>query len=357
MKSFLIINPFGIGDVLFSTPLIRNIKENLPESKIFYLCNRRAQPILENHPLIDKCFIYERDEFEAIRKRSKISWFKKILSFISEIKKEKIDVALDLSLNPQFGFLSFIAGIKERVGYDYKRRGRFLTKKIKFSGYKDKHVIEYYLDLLKYINLEPIHRKTELFLSKIDKNKLDLWQRYNLSETNLNIVIAPCGGASWGLEAGYKHWNLEKFAQLADRSISELKARVILAGSRQEKEAIEKVERLMSNKPQKAIGLELEDFLAILAKSQLAVVNDGGVLHMAVALGIKTVSIFGPVNEVVYGPYPIDSSKHVVLKVDIGCRPCYVNFRLPECVYNKKCLNDLEVSEVFKAVKSLMDKK
>ena len=91
MKSFLIINPFGIGDVLFSTPLIRNINESLPESKIFYLCNRRALPVLANHPLISKCFVYERDEFEAIRRQSKIARLKKSLDFISSNKKENND--------------------------------------------------------------------------------------------------------------------------------------------------------------------------------------------------------------------------------------------------------------------------
>ena len=94
-KSFLVINPFGIGDVLFSTPLIRSLKENFPSSKVFYLCNRRTQPVLKDNPLISKTFVYERDEFEVVKKVSKLSWIKKIMSFVSEIKKENIDIAVD----------------------------------------------------------------------------------------------------------------------------------------------------------------------------------------------------------------------------------------------------------------------
>ena len=91
-NSFLIINTFGIGDVLFSTPLLSNLKENFPEAKIFYLCNRRVYSVLKNHPLIEKIFIYERDEFEEVRKQSKLVWLKKIFAFICDIKKEKIEV-------------------------------------------------------------------------------------------------------------------------------------------------------------------------------------------------------------------------------------------------------------------------
>ena len=61
IKSFLIINPYGIGDVLFSTPLIRNVHHYYPHAKIYYLCNIRTQKIFENHPLIHKVFVYERD--------------------------------------------------------------------------------------------------------------------------------------------------------------------------------------------------------------------------------------------------------------------------------------------------------
>jgi len=116
LKSFLIINPFGIGDVLFSLPLIKNLKESFPTSKIFYLCNKRTYPVLENNSLINKTFVYERDEFEAVKKISKVLWIKKIRKFILEIKKENIDIAIDLSLNPQFGFFSWFAGIKKRIG-------------------------------------------------------------------------------------------------------------------------------------------------------------------------------------------------------------------------------------------------
>lgn len=355
-KSFLIINPFGIGDVLFSLPLIKNLKEYFPSSEIFYLCNRRTQPVLKDYPLINKTFVYERDEFEAVKKASKISWIKKILNFTSEIRKENIDIAIDLSLNSQFGFFSWVAGIKNRVGYNYKNRGRFLTKKVNLSEYKEKHIIEYYLELLKLVGAKPKYRKAELTLNENQRNRAEIFLRkQGIDSKELVITIAPCGGASWGRDSYRKHWSKSKFAELADRLVDKYQARIILAGAGNEKVAIEEVERLMKKGCIKAIDLPLMDFLALLKRSTMLIANDGGPVHMGVSVGVKTVSIFGPVSEVVYGPYPQDSQGHVVVKKDLPCRPCYQKFRLPECSYQSKCLKDITVDEVFDSANGLLE--
>jgi len=354
-KSFLIINPFGIGDVLFSLPLIESLKESFPSSKIFYLCNKRTCPVLDSNPLIAKTFVYERDEFEAVKKISKMSWIIKILSFISRVRKEKIDITIDLSLNSQFGFFAWFAGIKRRVGYNYKNRGRFLNKKIKFGGYEDKHVIEYYLELLSLVGVKPQYKKTEIALNENQRNQAEAFLNQNgVNSSELVITIAPCGGASWGRDSYRKHWSKEKFAVLADRLIDKYQARIIFAGAGNEREAIEKIEKLMKNDCIKAINLPLMSFLAILSRSTILVANDGGPLHMGVFLGIKTVSIFGPVSDIVYGPYPQDARKHLVVKKDLPCRPCYKKFRLSECLVQMECLRSITVDQVFDSVKSLI---
>jgi len=99
--------------------------------------------------------------------------------------------------------------------------------------------------------------------------------------------------------------------------------------------------------------LNLEELAGVMSELKLLICNDGGPLHMAAALGVKTVSIFGPVDEVVYGPYPPDV-KHVVVKKDLPCRPCYKDFRFAGCSNNRKCLQDITVGEVFEQVKGLL---
>ena len=71
------------------------------------------------------------------------------------IKKRKFDLAIDLSLGYQYSLFLWLIGIKKRAGYNYRRRGRFLTHKIDISGYEDKPISDYYLDLLKFLDIKP----------------------------------------------------------------------------------------------------------------------------------------------------------------------------------------------------------
>ena len=353
--SFLIINPFGIGDVLFSTPLIRNIKEYFPDSRIYYLCNKRAYPVLRFNPLIEKIFIYERDEFEEIKRVSKLKWVKKGFSFISEIRKENINVTIDLSLNSQYGFFSFLAGIRKRVGLDYKRRGCFLTRKIKIEGFESKHVADYYLDALKLLGIEPKPYNLEVYASKESREKVDNFLKGKVFREDLVIGIAPCGGKTLDKQAFRKRWPERKFSLLTERIISELGAKIFIFAGPDE---AQDVERIISNINSDNIfnftGLGLEEVIALIEKCFLFLGNDSGLLKVANALDKKIVAIFGPVSEKVYGLYPFKPSQHIILKKDLPCRPCYKQFRLPECPYDIACLRDITVEEAFSAVSKLI---
>ena len=162
-RSFLVINPFGIGDVLFSTPLVRQLHEAHPGARIYYLCNRRTSTFLKNHPLITKLFIYERDEFRAAEKRSFWEGSKMLISFLNSIRKEHIEVAIDLSLNSKFGLYAILAGIPVRAGFDHKKRGRFLNRKLPLEGFDSKHAAEYYLDVLSLIGITPRITPMEIY--------------------------------------------------------------------------------------------------------------------------------------------------------------------------------------------------
>ena len=172
-SKILIINIFGIGDVLFSTPLISNLRKNYPNVKIGYVCNRRSAPVLQSNPKVDHLYIYERDEFYQIYKKSVFQFLMKLRSFLNEIKKERYDLVLDISLNTNINILCWLCGIKERVGLNYKNRSRFLTKKVNIKGFEGKHVIEYYLTLLDIIGCNIFERKMELFINQENKQVVD----------------------------------------------------------------------------------------------------------------------------------------------------------------------------------------
>lgn len=355
MKKFLIINPFGIGDVLFTTPVIHTLKDAFAGVKIGYLCNRRSAPILEANPYLDYLFVYERDEFEALRRKSFFAWIKKLTAFLREIKKERFDVAFDFSLNTQYGFFSWYAGIKERLGYDFKKRGRFLTKKISLAGYAEKHIVDYYADLLKYIGLDLKYRNLELYLKDEDIRRAEeILVNNNIGPSDFLAAIIPGAGRSWGKDAPFKHWPAENFAELADKLVENYKAKIIIMGDFSERQISKKILERMRYEAVDLTGMTtLGELAALLKRMKLVVTNDGGPLHMAVALGVKTVSIFGPVDERLYGPYP-PSQERIVVKKDVSCRPCYMNFRMPICRYDRQCLKSINTEDVFDAVRKLL---
>ena len=375
MKKYLIINPFGIGDVLFTTPVIRAIKNHYFDSFIGYWSNERVGELLKDNSKIDKIFALSRGDIKRIYKKSPLKSLVALFGLINEIRKEKFDVAFDFSLDSRYGLWSKLAGIKKRIGFDYKGRGRFLTDKIKLTGYSDRHVVEHNLDLLKFIDLQcspGLSLGYKLDVSdEVSARAKKILAEHGVVATDLLIGVAPGGGASWGKDAIYKQWPAERFADVSNRATKELNAKVVLLGSAEEKPITDIVwipafagmtRSGNDNEPNQAMTptivnltgkLSLKELAAVISELKLLICNDGGPLHMAVALGVKTVSMFGPVDDKVYGPYS-PSEKHVVIKKDLPCRPCYKDFRFIGCSNNRKCLGDITIDEVYEKVRGLL---
>jgi len=354
-KNILIANPFGIGDVLFSTPLIRAFKERNPDAFIGYLCNRRAEPLLSANPDINEVFVYEKDDMKKLWGESKLSCVKEFLKLLLRIKKRKFDVLIDLSLAHQYSLMSSIVGIRTRIGFNYKNRGRFLTHKINIEGYNSKHIVDYYLSLSKLLGIDPPETgRLRFFVNAVDVNRARCFlNRKGIKEDNLVIGVIPGGGTSWGNKAGYKHWPEEKFAALIDKLSKEFSAQVIIFGDQTEKNKCANISHLSNSSPVSACAkTTLRELAAFLKFCDLAIANDGGPLHIAVSQDIPTVSIFGPVDEKVYGPYP-PSENNIVIKNNIECRPCYKKFKVPEC-NNRICTDEIAVDTVFDAVRTVL---
>lgn len=359
MQRYLVINPFGIGDALFTMPLIGDLKDRHPDCFVGYWCNERVGELLKNDPKIDKIFALSRGDIKRIYKDSKLAGFIALFRLIYAIRKEKFDVAFDLSLDSRYGLWSIFAGIKKRVGPDYKGRGRFLTDKIKISGYSGRHVVEHNLDLLKLVDTYYRTDLTEPYDVEVSEESRERARKmlagYGIGPYDAVIAVAPGGGASWGENAIYKQWPQNKFAEVADKLLKDLKVKVVFLGSSDEKRVTDSVVNKM--KCPGAIDLtgklNMSELAGVMSQINLLICNDGGLLHMAVALGPKTVSIFGPVDEKVYGPYPI-CDKHIVVKRDMPCRPCYRDFRFSGCSNNRRCLEDIAVDEVYEKIKELL---
>lgn len=355
-NKFLIINPFGIGDVLFTTPIIRAIKENRADSIIGYWCNERVAPVLRNNPHVDIIFALSRGDIKKLYQESLCKGIFGFWGLLRHIRKEKFGVALDFSLDHRYSLITKFLGIKKRIGFNYKNRGRFLTDKVDIDGYSDKHVVEYYLDLLKILGIIAKTRSLELAVSETGRLKVrNIFDSHGIKDKDLIIGIAAGAGASWGQDASLKHWPAEKFAQLADKIIANFGAKIIIIGDESERSIAATIINAMHNKAINLAGaITLEELGAVIDNFNILLANDGGPLHMAAALGKKTVSFFGPVDPKVYGPYPPDEKRHIVLRKNMECSPCYVRFHLSGCKRNKECLETIDVDSALDAVAKLL---
>jgi heptosyltransferase II len=341
----LIINPYGIGDVLFTTPVISNLRLAYPQASIAYLANRRTADFIQSNRDIAQVFVYERDEF--------VGNYQKYLELFNSIKQEAFDIVFDFSLNSSFGFLVFACGIKKRVGFDYRKRGYFLTDRVTMTGFEEKHVVEYYLDLLRLIEIPVKSAQMKLDVPSKDIQWAEGWlKKHNIDRAKPLIAVLPGGGASWGKAARHKRWPAPKYADLIDKIIENFDAAIILLGDSKEEELCREVVKLAHFPLHFAVGeTTLLELAALLMQCKGAIVNDGGPLHVAVAVGVKTVSIFGPVDPQVYGPYPM--ADHTVVQKLLPCQPCYRRFRMANCGHIS-CLSELSVQEVYRKVQNIL---
>ena len=351
-KRILIVNPFGIGDVLFTTPLIRALRRAFPESRLAYLCNRRTERILRANPHLDELFVYEKDELIRLWRVSPWRSLRHVTGLLRRIIQARFDLAVDLSLGVRYGFMLRCLGVPRRVGFTYRRRGRFLTESLPIDGYHDDHVVEYYRRLLRFMGIRLLEASLELRTSEEDERWVDAWLKaQGCVDAALLVGIVPAGGVSWGVDAPFRRWSFEGFAAVGDWLIERHDARVILFGERSDGGICRTVAELMTHPVIDLSGqTTLGQFVSLLGRLGLGICNDGGPLHLAVSQRVKTVSIFGPVDPEVYGPYPNDARRHrVIRKTELPCRPCYHHFKLPPCPYERACLTTISPDEVIDA--------
>ncbi len=353
----LLINPFGIGDLLFSTPLIEILKKNLPNASLYYICNKRTSAIIEKSPQLDGVFIFEKGDYKELWRRNKILCLKEFVSFIKKIGKEQFNLAIDMSMGHQYSLILKLINVPRRIGFDYKGRGRFLTERLKFDGFNDKPIGEYYKDLLRLIGLDIDVKPTRIWLTDEDRDYAErFFREKKIVKSDTVIGIAPGGGVSFGREkVVFKRWPYEKFAELADFFIKDMSSKVMLLWGPGEEDLVVNIQGAMSTKPIVSPSTTVRQMAALMSRCTCVVCNDSGPLHLAVAAGARTSSIFGPSDENVYGPY-LRSDQHLCITKDLECRPCYKRFSLPNCE-SRVCLNDLGAREVFLAIANHIGKR
>lgn len=333
-RKILIFNVNWLGDVLFSTAAIRNIRYAYPDAFIGCVIPPRCLAVLENNGYLDEVIVFD----EAGRHKGLIG----LVRFTAYLRGFGFDTVFLLHRSATRALICLLAGIRQRIGYATAKRGWLLTRKIAPPSMDDMHRIDYYLTVIKQAGLPVVDRHTDFFVTDADMQAADrfLGEQSAVDEGYI-VGIHPAG--NWGP----KRWPKENIARLADRLISECRAAVIFTGSKDEQPLIDEIAALMKEKPLSACGkLTLKQFACLCKAFDVFISADSGPLHIANAVGTRRIiALFGPTDPEVTGPYPDENV--TILRKDTGCRiPCY----RVDCADNR-CMKAIKVEDVVPAVK------
>lgn len=336
-KRILVFNVNWLGDVLFSTAVIRNIRRSYPDSYIACVIPSRCGLILEGSPNLDEVIIFDE--------KGKDKGVLAQLRFMRLLAGKKFDLVFLLHRSASRAFICYLAGIPQRIGHYTKKRAFLLTKNIMPPVRDSLHRIDYYLDVIEKTGLKVYDRHTEFFFSKEDEKNVEKFLKDNAIIEKDFIAGVNLGG-NWLP----KRWPVSYWAVLIDRLIGELGLKVIITGSDSDLDLVSQARVLIKRQPIVAAGMfSLKQFGALCKRLDLFITADTGPLHIANAVGAKKIiALFGPTDPLITGPYPQENV--VILKKDIGCKiPCYK----VDCKDNR-CMAAIQPEEVLKQVKLIV---
>jgi len=336
-KRVLIFNVNWLGDVLFSTATIRNIRRNYPDSYIACVIPSRCYSVLKGNTHLDEIIIFdEKDRHKSVFSR---------LDFVKMLKSKKFDIAFLLHRSLTRALICRLAGIPQRIGYYTKKRGFLLTKKITMPKIDTIHRIDFYLNIIEKAGLKVEDRYTEFFINHEDGDAVeDFLKKNNIQKDDLVAVLNP--GGNWNP----KRWPKEYWGELADMLAAEFKAKIILSGSQNDLNLANQIKKIMKEEPIIACGiLNLKQLAALAKRSDLFITGDTGPLHIANAVGAKRIiALFGPTSPFLTGPFPVKNV--AIIQKNVNCKiPCYqVNCK------DNRCMKSITPKDVIAEARNLL---
>jgi heptosyltransferase-2 len=335
-KNMLVRGVNWIGDAVMTLPALRVIKKVLPEARISLLVKPWVSPLFEKDPNIDEIIQYG-DEYRSIIGKIKLSRILNKKGFCSAVLFQN---AFDAA------FIAFLAGIRERVGYNRDVRGFLLTTAVPVPQNERKvHHIKYYLNLLEQLGIKEQYSPPYLYLSLDER----------LSARNLlKDMKRPILGINPGAEYGSaKRWFPERFAEVANWFIKDTKGSAVIFGGKNEIDVAQEINKLIpENKLLLAGKTSLRELISLISECDVFVTNDSGPLHIAYAVGTPLVAIFGSTDPELTGPPPeVEGSSNVVLTSSLSCSPCFER----TCKNNDmRCMYAVTSDDVYLGIKKIL---
>lgn len=331
-----------IGDVVLTTPIIRSVRTAYPQAYIAYMGEKGAVSLLEHHPCLDEIIPYDYSHPTFIEQP--------LVALL--LRRRKFDLVVDLFGNPRSALLTYLSGAKTRVGAERKGRGRFYTVRVKDDG-TPKTAVQFHNQFIEAVGITASSDRTEIFLTDDERREGRIYLQWIDGESKPldpgRPVIGIHPGATWPA----KRWLPERFAALADMLAAKFRAQVFLVAGPNESDTVDEVLKHTFATTRVIRNLPLRQLAAVIAQFSLFIANDAGPMHIAAALGIPTIGLFGPGEENIWFPYAAKDG-HIALRKDVPCHPCHLDFCNRQGEGYMECMKLLTLDEVLEwAVKGL----
>ncbi|GFE61329.1 glycosyltransferase family 9 protein [Geobacter sp. AOG2] len=323
ITAILLIRPGGIGDAVHLIPAISAIKSAYPDAAIDCLAEKRNSAVFSLSPHVRQILHYDRpaELFRALRGR--------------------YDVVIDTE---QWHRLSAVVARLIRapvsIGFAANERARLFTHPVAYS--QDDYEIDSFVKLLGPLGIE----QGEVSLPFLTVPQAAVERADALVEKFTGrafVTIFP------GASIPERRWGADKFGKTAEL-LAAVGVPVVVVGGREDKAQGEMI--VAGGEGLNLAGrTSLSETAAVIRKSALLLGGDSGVLHIAVGLGIPTVSLFGPGRARKWAPR---GDRHIVINKGLPCSPCTTFGTTPPCPIAARCMSDITVDEVFNAVTVLL---
>jgi ADP-heptose:LPS heptosyltransferase len=325
VSSLLLIRPGGIGDAVLLALAINSIKKNYPAIYITVLAEKRNAGVFQLIPGVDRllCYNHPSELLQALR-----------CSYDAVIDTEQWHRL------PAVVARNVAAPVK--IGFDTNERRRMFTHPIPYAH--DDYEAASFAHLLAPIGIEAI--AVEMVAPFLSIPEAAACKAAGLLES---LHDEPFVVAFPGASIPERRWGADRFRRVAE-VLSVFGIRMVIVGGKEDRQQGDVI--IGGGLGLNLAGLtSLSETAAVIQKSALLLSGDSGVLHIAVGLGVPTVSLFGPGRAKKWAPR---GGQHIVINRKLTCSPCTTFGTTPTCPINARCMLDITVDEVVNAVTMLL---
>lgn len=337
-KKIIIRMPNWLGDAVMATPVIEDLRNKFPDAFITLMAIDKVAGLFQKDPRINEIFYFSIPKGSIFLRR------KEGKNIVGSIKQGKYDTGLLLTNSFSSAWWFFRAGIKRKIGFSSDLRSCLLDVRLPFpKNRKSQHLVDTYKSLLSPFGIFSSKSVPKLFIDDLEvKNAKDRLKLLGYKE-GMRLV-------GLNTQAAYgpaKCWPQEKFKELTDLLIEDPNLFLIFFGDSKSSSSINNITENFSQRVCNLAGqTSLRELMALISLLDLFITNDSGPMHIAAALNIPLIALFGSTSDTVTGPYKTG----LVIHKHVECSPCYKRV----CPIDFRCMKRISALEVHEEVKRML---